>query len=170
MLLRFTGEDGASPLGELIFDQLGNLYGTTSVGMSAKGEFNGTVFQLSPPGQSGGNWKEIALHRFGVNGGPAYPAAGVILDGAGNIYGTTQDGGEATFGTVFRLAPPTHPGGIWIEATLHEFRGGNDGSFPQAPLIFGKGPALYGTTYDGGDTTCSMQGYNNCGIVFEISF
>jgi uncharacterized repeat protein (TIGR03803 family) len=173
VIWEFKGDDGASPLGGVTLDSRGNVYGTTSVGSDEQGEFNGTVFALSPPGEGGKDWSESVLHRFGVNGGPAYPAAGVVLDSKGNIYGTTEDGGSASFGTVFRLSRPAGQNGNWRETTLHEFTGGNDGSYPEAPVILvnsteGKGVALFGTTYDGGGTACSRQGYNNCGVVFEI--
>jgi uncharacterized repeat protein (TIGR03803 family) len=163
----FTGSDGGSPLGPVIVDQIGNLYGTTSVGMLNGRVFTGTVFRLAPPAR-GGSWTERVLIRFGTSGGPEYPAAGLVLDPAGNLYGTTEDGGQATFGTVFRLAPPSKRQNVWTETTLHQFIAGSDGSYPEAGLVLGKGYALYGTTYSGGDTKCSKRGYDACGVVFEV--
>jgi uncharacterized repeat protein (TIGR03803 family) len=163
----FTGSDGGSPLGAVIFDRTGNLYGTTSVGLLNGRVFSGTVFRLSPPRRAG-NWTESVLIRFGTSGGPEAPAAGVILDQAGNLYGTTLAGGRATFGTVFRLAPPSKKHGAWTETTLHQFIDGSDGAFPEAGLVLGKGAALYGTTYSGGDAKCSKFGYDACGVVFEL--
>jgi uncharacterized repeat protein (TIGR03803 family) len=154
------GDDGANPEAALIADRLGNLYGTTTDGGGAACGC-GVVFELSPPARQGGDWTEAVLYRFQ---GPeaATPAAGLIFDQDGNLYGTTVHGGTDNDGTVFKLTPPSAPGGSWTETTLYEFRGGNDGSYPVASLVFDKAGNLYGTTLFGG-------GRPQVGIVFQVS-
>ncbi len=128
--------DGAAPAAGLIFDQAGNLYGTTLTG----GKYHdGTVFQLTP---SGSAWTESVLHSFTDMDG-AYPAASLIFDRAGNLYGTTLFGGRLHNGTVFQL---TSSGGVWTETVLHTFTGQKDGIDPAASLILDQNGALYGTT------------------------
>ncbi len=101
-----NGTDGAEPFfTSLIFDTAGNLYGTTNVG-GLHGY--GTVFELVRT--QGGGWADRVLHSFGSGDDGALPFAGVILDGAGNLYGTTQQGGIHTCpvgncGTVFEITP-----------------------------------------------------------------
>ena len=138
-----NGEDGAYPVASMILDASGNLYGTTL----EYGVFGlGTVFELTP--QTGGGWKEKVLLSFNDHGG-AYPAASLILDASGNLYGTTYEGGAFGVGTVFELTPKT--GGGWKEKVLHDFNNnGKDGSYPEAGLIFDDTGNLYGTTYGGG--------------------
>ena len=93
------GSDGNMPQASLIFDQAGNLYATTLYG----GAQNfGTVFQLTP-NQNGG-WTEHVLHAFLDKPG-AYPHASLILDKAGNLYGTTSGDGKTTLGSVFEITP-----------------------------------------------------------------
>jgi uncharacterized repeat protein (TIGR03803 family) len=95
------GVDGIGPIGGLVFDASGNLYGTTEQGGTDDG---GTVFELSPEG--GGNWTETILHNFSksaTDGG--YPEAGLVFDVRGNLYGTTAEGGADGMGTVFEVRP-----------------------------------------------------------------
>jgi uncharacterized repeat protein (TIGR03803 family) len=118
----------------------------------------GVVFELTPPSASGGAWTETVIYSFtGVNGDGAYPAASVLLDKSGILYGTTTSGGQVTpactsgCGTVFQLTPPTIPGGIWTETVLHGFTGQNgDGSIPMAGLTETSSGVLYGTASAGG--------------------
>jgi uncharacterized repeat protein (TIGR03803 family) len=124
---------------------------------------NGTVFELSP-GADGG-WTEKILHSFDLNGKDgARPRAGLIFDGAGNLYGTTEWGGEVGCdppngcGTVFKLTPGTN--GQWIHTGLHSFGGNRDGANPEASLIFDANGNLYGTTVAGG---------RSYGTVFELT-
>ena len=139
-----SGSDGNSPVSGVIFDAAGNLYGTTQYG---GGSFDaGTVFELLPAG--GGNWTEKVLHSFGSGADGQYPAAGLVFDGAGNLYGTTPNGGTFSGGTVFELSPAG--GGTWTEQVLHNFGNGTDGSSPQASLVFDGAGNLYGTTNTGG--------------------
>jgi uncharacterized repeat protein (TIGR03803 family) len=138
--------DGNTPTGTLVFDHAGNLYGTTEFGGASNG---GTVFKLSPPSGSGGAWTETVLHSFSGSDGFA-PVAGLYIDGAGNLYGTTIQGGnmadcsEVGCGVVFKLSPGS--GGIWTELLLHRFTR-TDGANPYGSLTFYHGN-FYGTTYE----------------------
>jgi uncharacterized repeat protein (TIGR03803 family) len=155
-----NGTDGAYPTtANLIFDAAGNLYGTTRFGGIHAA---GTVFEMSPNG--GGGWTETVLHSFGHGTDGAYPAAGLVLDAAGNLYGTTQGGGihscaGSSCGTVFELSP--NGSGGWTETVLHNFGNGTDGTGPTASLIFDASGNLYGTTDAGG--------IHGAGTVFEMS-
>lgn len=152
-LYGFTGGlDGGQPVAGLIMDAAGNLYGTTSSG----GVGLGVIFELSPV-QSG--WQETVLHTFeGADG--AAPSARLLLDAAGNLYGTTQLGGSNSYGTAFELTPSE--GGGWTETLLYNFGAELDGSTPVAGLTFDQQGNLYGTTEDGG-----VDG--DFGTVFELT-
>ena len=146
--------DGALPLSGLTFDSAGNLYGTTGVGGL---HFSGTVFELSPNG--GGGWNETLLHSFNLTGSDgALPQGSLIFDAANNLYGTTENGGIHSDGTVFQLTP--NGGGGWTEKVLHSFDGTN-GNEPEAGVIMNAAGNLLGTTY--------MGGANNYGTVFELT-
>lgn len=149
-----TGPDGYQPLGGLVFDSSGNLYGTTSSGGTK--DF-GTVFEISP--RSGGGWSERVLHNFGIGLDGIFPYAGLTIDASGNLYGTTTVGGVFNLGTVFRLSP--QPGGGWTETILYSFHESNDGYYPYAGLTLDSAGNLYGTTENGGSDTR--------GTVFELS-
>jgi uncharacterized repeat protein (TIGR03803 family) len=165
------GVDGRLQSG-LIFDQSGNLYGTTVLG-GANGF--GTVFKLTP--NSDGSWTESVLYSFcsltNCADGEA-PLAGVIFDGAGNLYGTTAGGGSNSnvacgygCGTVFKLSPGS--GGSWTESVLYSFCPQSrcvDGAVPESSLIFDQTGNLYGTTVSGGSNSTCPPG---CGTVFKLS-
>jgi len=152
---------GDEPYAGLIFDASGNLYGTTYMGGAYRkpcgGAGCGTVFQLTP--RAGGGWKQTELHSFGKDKDGEAPQAGVVRDSAGNLYGTTLDGGAYGYGTVFKLTPETN--GKWTEKVLHSFGKDKDGASPYAGLIFDADGNLYGTTSQGGT--------DNSGTVFEIT-
>ncbi len=153
--------DGYSPAGPLVFDAAGNLYGTTAVG-GANG--SGIVFELMPNGD--GTWTEVVLYTFGSQSNDgARPSSGLVFDSAGNLYGTTLDGGGphcvGDCGRVFELTP--NGDGTWTETTLYIFAGTPDGSYPTGGLIFDAAGNLYGTTYYGGPYSL---GY---GTVFELT-
>jgi uncharacterized repeat protein (TIGR03803 family) len=156
------GSDGQFPFYGLVFDQAGNLYGVTTLG----GLGGGTVFELSPPTQSGGSWVESVLYRFTGGSDGSYPRCALVLDQAGNLYGTTNDQG-AGYGTVFEVSPPVS-GGSWSEKTLHTFdpQRHTDGAYPIAGLVFDKSGNLYGTTGAGGSKGCNDN--DGCGTVFQL--
>jgi uncharacterized repeat protein (TIGR03803 family) len=212
------GSDGEEPEAGLIFDSAWNLYGTTASGGANR---VGTVFQLAP--SSGGGWRETVLHSFGAVGDGSYLYNAVVLDSAGNLYGTTSAGGKSGAGLVFELTPASQ--GTWTESILYIFAGGPDGSFPNGQLVldgmgniygatnYGGGYSggggtvfelkpngngtwsksilhsfgstsgdglyptgvvrdsagnLYGTTFAGGNTSCSSIGITGCGIAFQL--
>ncbi len=147
-----NGSDGIYPQAGLVFDQSGNLYGTTYQGGIHGG---GTVFELSPRG--GGGWAETVLRSLGGGTDGYWPSAPLIVDGAGNLYGTTPYGGihdtcgSTTCGTVFEMSP--REGGGWTETLLHSFNfteEGTDGFSPLAGLVMDGAGNLYGTTGEGG--------------------
>jgi uncharacterized repeat protein (TIGR03803 family) len=146
ILHTFNGPDGATPNGRLVLDGAGNLYGTTSAG-GASGL--GTVFRIDVNGE------ETVLHSFTGNPDGASPYAGLVIDGSGNLYGTTEAGGSSNFGTVFSV---DSNGG---EAVLHSFAGEpTDGADPKADITLDTAGNLYGTTFTGGS--------HGFGTVFEI--
>jgi uncharacterized repeat protein (TIGR03803 family) len=140
-----AGSDGGYPLfGDLVFDQTGNLYGTTSYFGAGNA---GTVYMLAP---SNGIWMESVLYPFTGGNDGGVPAAGLIFDKAGNLYGTTAGGGSGGAGTVFQLTPS---GSGWAENVLHSFQEASEGGFPNGGLIFDQSGTLYtlyGTTITGG--------------------
>jgi uncharacterized repeat protein (TIGR03803 family) len=143
--------EGRFPVGPLTLHGRGVLYGTTGGG----GLYNsGTVFQLVPPTVAGGAWTENVLYSFGgSNNDGQSPTYGVIFDSAGNLYGTTSSGGDASTGTVFKLSPPALSSGNWTESVLHSFgvyNGGKDAGFTSGGLVFSKNGVLFGTTGSGG--------------------
>src|ERR1017187_2524690 len=155
VLFSFNGGDGASPQAGLIMDAQGNLYGTTWAG----GVGWGTGFKLDPSG------KETVLHSFTDNfSDGASPFGSVIMDAAGNLYGTTYVGGGHGYGTVFKLEPSG------TETVLHSFTDGADGSLPSGNLIMDADGNLYGVADYGGNSSCSNVGHpSGCGTVFKLA-
>lgn len=164
--------DGCYPNSGLIIDPSGNLYGTTSGG-GERG--SGAVFELSPDGSGG--WTEKILWSFGgvygnVQDGMT-PVAGLTMDTAGNLYGTTLYGGGAPpsggCGTVFEVSP--NPDGSWSEALLHAFTfcdsSGGDGIQPFTGVTLDSAGNVYGTTNLGGYENTATCGFG-CGTVFEL--
>jgi len=127
--------DGCVPYGKPAMNEAGNLYGTTEYcGTSSYG----TVWKLTKKGV------ESILHNFG--GGPtdgSIPAAGVVFDSSGNLYGDTTVGGAYGFGTMYKLS---ERGKMTL---LHSFTGA-DGAFPFGGVLRDATGGLYGTTYGGG--------------------
>lgn len=149
VLLPFvTGPGGVYPFGAVAFDSHGNIYGTTQLGSGL-----GTVYELA---YSGGAWSGSTLVSFtGTNGGEPYDT--LVLDSAGNLYGTARGGGANGYGVVFELS---NTGSGWQETILHSFDD-SDGAEPFGGLIFDSHGNLYGTTSSGGP--------GNGGTVFELS-
>ncbi|MGO4884336.1 MAG: choice-of-anchor tandem repeat GloVer-containing protein [Bryobacteraceae bacterium] len=141
--------DGCWPYGGVTLDAAGNLHGTTFTGGLENGNNGGTVWEFSATGVFS------VLYSFtGATDGGA-PSAGVILDGAGNLYGTTQNGGTANLGVVFKLTPAGQ------ETVLYSFPGGASGWRPHGGVVISSDGDLFGTTYAGGAA--------NAGVVFEVS-
>jgi uncharacterized repeat protein (TIGR03803 family) len=164
------GNDGSGVDAGVVLDPQGNLYGTTVQGGGPAGV--GTVFQLLRPPVQGGSWTEVILYAFQSDIG-ATPYDTPVLDHAGNLYGTTYQGGPHNKGTVFKLTPPAEKGEAWTFTTLHDFNGGgksvNEGAFPFASLLAGADGSLYGTTSEGGTGSCQTDVYYGCGTVFRIA-
>jgi uncharacterized repeat protein (TIGR03803 family) len=153
------GTDGNEPVGSLILDASGNLYGTTS-GVGGSGVF-GTVFELTPNGSGG--YTESVLHSFTSypnDGGN--PLAGVVSDANGNLYGTTSSGGSASAGAVFELT--RNGSGGYTESVLYSFPLATaDAWYPRAGLVVDANGNLYGTSYYGG------SGNPSSGTVFQLT-
>jgi len=144
---KFTGPDGIGPVGTVIFDQGGNLFGATTSGGFRNG---GAIFELLP---MGGGWTVKVLYSsYG------YPKGGLILDDSGNLYGPAFTAGNG-YGSVYRMVPS---GSSWITTDLYDFNYGSDGGYPWAGLIFDPAGNLYGSTCSGGS--------GNGGTVFQLAF
>jgi len=153
------GADGGAP-NELIRDSAGNLYGTTIAG--GKTIF-GTVFKIDNSG------KKTILYNFlgGTDG--TEPHGGLVRDAEGNLYGTTEYGGDLSVlcagmqgcGVVFKVDPTGH------ETVLYSFTGGADGGQPLAGLMLDSAGNLYGTTAGGGIGGCDYWAVG-CGVVFKL--
>ena len=153
LLYAFTsyyGADGSFPT-SVITDPAGNLYGTTS-----RSDEGGTIFELTP---GNGGWTFTTLHDIFVGGNPspAGPQDRLVMDAAGDLYGTTVQDGLSGYGNVFKLAPSS---GGWTYTDLYDFTGGSEGGYPSGVVMDAKGN-LYGTTSVGG-------AYGN-GVVFELT-
>ena len=160
ILYSFTGgTDSYTPMGDLTFDQSGNLYGTTSgshiYGQEGFGGYgDGSVYELV---HSSGTWTINVVYGFtgGMDG--SNPEGGVIFGQDGNLYGTTAYGGSYGDGNVFEL---TSSGPGWTEQTLHSFDL-SDGFAPQSGLVSDQSGNLFGAT--------SFGGANGGGTVFELT-
>ena len=141
VLYTFTSaEDGWNP-GPVVFDAAGNIYGTTYYGGTEACQC-GTVYQLK---LSGGVWSKTTLHSFaGADG--ASPDGPLVLDQAGNLYGTAVSGGAGDKGIVYQLSPS---GQSWTETVLYTFQV-SDGAYPNGGLIADASGNLYGVTAEGG--------------------
>jgi len=150
VLFNFNSAAGVGhfPDGGLLFDQVGNLYGSTFYG---PGDGAGTVYELTP---TGAGWGHQTLYSLpGQFNTGTYGS--LLMDGAGNLYGVR---GDVPSGAVYKL---THTDAGWSYSELHNFNGAGDGGSPAAYLTMDLSGNLYGTTYQGG-----AYGY---GVVFEIT-
>jgi uncharacterized repeat protein (TIGR03803 family) len=175
-----NGTDGSGPLGDLVFDSSGNLYGVTRNGGSLGVNGYGIVYELTPTATG---WQETVLHSFAGGADGENPGTGVVLDKDGNPYGTTEYGGAVGSkycptgcGLVFTLA---RTGSSWAYSVIHNFQYYPDGDDPGGShmpgdglIIDGQGN-LYGTTYDGGSQNCPQpspySGGQGCGVVFKMT-
>lgn len=158
ILYRFQGgNDAQNPVSQVTFDRSGNLYGTADSGGTSG---HGAVYELV---HSNGNWSESVLYSFSPGPNGSDPEAEVIFDTAGNLYGTTPQGGQGCSGlgcgVVYKLSPS---GSGWVESVLYSFSGENDGGGPYGGLVFDAAGNLYGTTVYGGTN-------NPGGTVFELA-
>jgi hypothetical protein len=174
-LFTFNGNNGANPTGTLILDAEGNLYGVTGNGgttADCSGQGCGTVFKLTR--SSTGAWSETILHRFVAGSDGDHPTS-LIMDSAGDLYGTTGWGGGnggdncnglAGCGVVFKLSH--RASGPWPETILYRFSG-TDGAQPSALAFDGLGN-LYGITTagGGGSSFCADAELMGCGILFQL--
>jgi uncharacterized repeat protein (TIGR03803 family) len=154
VLYKFTGgADGAAPTGQLVLDGKGNLYGIANSG----GAGYGTVYELTP---SKGKWTFKVIHTFqgGNDGVVNIGVSGLVLDKAGHLYGVTEMGGTAGYGTIFELA---HSGSKWNKTTLYNFAAGTDAEDPLMGLAWDSAGNLYGASVGGGAY--------GCGAVFELA-
>jgi uncharacterized repeat protein (TIGR03803 family) len=153
-LYSFQGaNDGGLPYVGLIFDQAGNLYGAASDAGTGAG---GTVFEVT---HSGSNWIYNTLYGLtDPSGAECGPFGTLVMDAAGNLYGTTRCDGVNHAGSVFKL---TKSGNTWTYTSLHDFTGGADGGNPYSSLVFDANGNIYGTA--------SRGGVSNQGVVFEIT-
>lgn len=174
--------DGSEPVGNLISDKAGNLYGVTRLGGRSDNNCEvygcGTAFELSPT--SSGGWNETVLYEFcSVSGCPdgLQPLAGLVLDSSGNLYGTASEGGSCAYfgrpcGVVFELSPPQSGSGQWTEKILYNFCTVQsdfsclDGGFPAGRLTFDSSGNLYGTTKQGGSGHADES---EDGIAFKLT-
>jgi uncharacterized repeat protein (TIGR03803 family) len=143
------GADGANPYSGVALDSAGNLYGTTYGGGPANA---GVVYKVDTSGA------ETVLYSFTAGAGGANPYAGVVLDSAGNLYGTTYNGGASKAGVVYKVSPSGQ------ETVLYTFTGGTDGGNPYAGVIFDSSGSLYGTAVHGGS-----EGYYAGGVVYKLA-
>jgi hypothetical protein len=162
------GTDGYVPVGNLVFDDAGNLYGATyyggGFGVCDQGIYPncGTIFELSPPKNKGGLWTEKVLYSFKSGTDGANPNGNLVFDRKGSLYGTTFFGGNqgcpqdsgVGCGTVFKLSPPAKKSYTWSYEVLHRFNNGpqrtqGDGVNPASGVILDEKGVIYGTTISG---------------------
>ena len=150
------GIDGEGPSGKLLIGARGAIFGTTQGGGASSGLGCGTVYRLR---LANGVYHKTTLFSFtDCTSMGSTPYSGVITDRTGALYGTTYQGGQSGYGTVFKLTPT---GQVYTETVLHSFAGGTDGESPWSSVVEGMHGSLFGTTIDGG------EGYR--GVVYEMA-
>jgi len=145
VMASFTGGEGDEPMAGLIEDSAGNFYGTL---LSGGDDDNGDVFKMDPTG------KLSTVYQFGGGKRGVNPYGALVMDSAGNLYGTTFQGGIYQYGEVFKFDTTGHA------TVLHSFSG-KDGAFPYAGLYMDASGNLYGTTIGGGP--------NSAGVIYKIT-
>ena len=165
ILYTFQGyvyNDGCEPMGRLVADAKGNIYGPTALGgglassTTPKGFSTGGIFEMSPPTTAGGTWTESFTQNLG---GGIYPEGGLTIDHKGILYGTAGSYGTTSPPTIFELIPPTTAGGTWTGTTIYTFQS-SDGT-PSGGLIQDAKGNIFGTTQNGGAAAL--------GSAFELS-
>jgi uncharacterized repeat protein (TIGR03803 family) len=173
----FSIASGTRPLGGLLADRTGALYGMTyKYGPNGVG----TVFKLTPPGKGQSTWTEQTIWAFtgtSDGGNPEQPDP-LVMDNSGALYGTAFTGGannalcgSTGCGVVFKLIPPAHGQTAWTEQTVWTFTGGNDGGYPMSGVILDGAGALYGMTNGGGNSECvPFQSFESgCGVAYKLT-
>jgi hypothetical protein len=157
-LYQFTGlADGGNPLGGVVLDSSGNIYGTTNSG--GYNGSNGTAFELSAAAH--GAYTFNVIHSFGETNSDAFsPTSGLIFDNAGNLYGESQGPSD---GSIYELTPAA---GSWNSTVLYSFTGKPDGATPTGGLILDSAGTLHGATWYGGK---SLNCNGGCGTVFTLT-
>jgi hypothetical protein len=159
---------GSSAGSPVIFDPLGNLYGTTAFGgdLNCEGGYGcGVVYELSPPENKDSAWSYATLYAFQGGSDGVQPAGYMVFDNKGRLYGTTQEGGGTSYaGIAYRLTPEKD--GSWSEMVLHRFLA-PVGTGDHAGLVPGRWGDFYGMTYAGGPI-CPSDFVYGCGTVFEL--
>ena len=156
LLYQFDGSDGIHPIGNLIFDGSGNLYGTTLGDPQPSG-----AFELTP---SNGSWDISRRYPF-LPGQAQIVSSGLVMDSAGNLYGAAQQGGGSGYGTIYKLTPIGN--NSFSYSSVYDFSGGSDGANPQGPLVMDAHGNLYGSAAAGGDLGCNSG--IGCGTVWMIA-
>ena len=153
------GEDGVYPVSQLFLAKTGNFYGNTESGggTGCGGYGCGTIFKLVSDGT------ETILHAFRGGDDGEVPSGPLTMDKRGSLYGTTEDGGSAKGGTVFKISPDGR------ERVLYSFKGGSDGYVPGSGVIIDRSGNLYGTTAWGGGNGTGCFYNTGCGTVFELA-
>jgi uncharacterized repeat protein (TIGR03803 family) len=150
VLYEFRGKaDGSNPQGPLVRDTNGNLYGVATA-VDSGGTIKGTVFKLAPDG------KLTVLHTFTGGADGSGPQAGLLMDKAGNLFGSAINGGDSGNGTVFKITPSGR------FTRLYSFTDGSDGKSPNGGLVRDGNGNLFGTTQNG-------PGEFFLGTVFQLS-
>jgi uncharacterized repeat protein (TIGR03803 family) len=145
-LYSFKGQpDAGFPYGGLIFDESGNLYGTTYYDGAND---LGAVYQLHP--RPGGSWRERVLYSFKGGSDGSNSISNLLFDANGNLYGTTSEGGAlgCSCGTIFKMTPGGH--GSWTESVVYAFTGTPDGRYSYNGMVADSAGNFYGATVLGG--------------------
>ena len=172
------GADGGLPLASLTADPSGSgvIYGTASTGGGSSCSFGanncGVVFSLTPPAKGKTAWTETVLHSF-TGGADGVAPVGALIARGGVLYGTAMAGGYGCniygCGTVFSLTPPAAGKTAWSFKALYAFKGGADGGAPMAAVTMAASGALYGTTFQYGDTSIDCGRFVGCGTIFKLT-
>jgi hypothetical protein len=178
VLQNFGGTAGIIVYASMVSDPLGNMFGATGEGAADCGQYDapcGGIFELSPLGGGGDQWTLNVISTLPAGGALVAYAndfAGVVMDGTGNLYGTTIAGGDEAAcpgyhspwgcGVVYELSLGATG---WTENVLYEFTNGSDGALPNSGVALDPAGNVYGTTLYAG----TAPGTAGCGVVFEMS-
>jgi len=159
VLHSFYGPEGEYPIGGLVMDTSGALYGVTTKNTTGYG----TAFQLEPPTSGSTPWTLTVIYEFTESDGN--PSGGLVFCNGPGLYGLTEATGLQK-GTVYRLTPPSTGTGVWTKTTLYSFPGGTGGWDPVGRLAVGSNGTLFGVTRYGGKPAAAGDGG---GTVFSLA-